>query len=728
MATTDLPAPARLRRPTLAFGPFTFDPDNQLLRRGLDDIAAPPRVLGVLDLLLERAGDLVSRQDLIDRVWKDAFVTDTSLAEAVSGLRQLLGDDPQSPTYIQTVHRRGYRFVAPVSVRERQPASSPATPNTAQSEVVSPSIGGQLVPWSAAALCGLIALVSLYQLTHRQTPQPVAGRFAVSLTPGQQFDARGLAITLAPDGRTTAWSACGSDGCQIYVRPLERLDAVGLSGTDDGASPFFSPDGAWLGYFAGGKLKKVPLSGGTSSTVVDVAQALGAVWTPDGRIIFGSSLTGGLWQVSENGGRPEPLTTPHQENGEVRHAWPSLARDGRTLFFSIATTLEEDAPSRIAVATLQGRSALRGWTTLVGGAGIARPLADDLIVFARGSGLEAVRFDSVARALVGAPQTLVAAVASIEGRAQFAVSASGSLFYVPPVNESPGLTRIGWHVRDGVPFQSLPFKEPAGVPALSRDGLRIAWAGQVESVRTDIHVADVQRGAVARITHDGVNSSPVWSPDGQHLYFARRDTGMFRVASIDADGGHLALMPETTRHAFPGAVSADGHTLAYVVSGENTKSDIWIVAPSDWSKPREVVHSGFDEAGPALSPDGSLLAYQSDEGGKWDVYVQRIADGRRAIVSTSGGDRPFWSLDGTSVVYRSGGSLLRASVSGETLTVGDPIPIAEIPLSTPLGLGPDGRVLIDGGAATAGASAVMALSWDEEARRLLGPPAGAMPR
>src|SRR6476469_4192719 len=116
---------SRVRRPTLAFGPFTFDPDNHLLRRGAEQVAAPPRVLGVLDLMLERAGDLVPRQELIDRVWKEAFVTDTSLAEAVSGLRQLLEDDAQAPTYVQTVHRRGYRFVAPVEVLEARPASPP---------------------------------------------------------------------------------------------------------------------------------------------------------------------------------------------------------------------------------------------------------------------------------------------------------------------------------------------------------------------------------------------------------------------------------------------------------------------------------------------------------------------------------------------------------------------------------------------------------------------------
>src|SRR5260370_18806009 len=99
----------------VGFGPFAFDPHSRLLWRGESEVALPPRVLGVLELLIERQGQVVARHDLLDRVWKDAFVTDTSLAEAVSFLRQALGDDPQSPTYIQTVHRRGYRFGAPAT-------------------------------------------------------------------------------------------------------------------------------------------------------------------------------------------------------------------------------------------------------------------------------------------------------------------------------------------------------------------------------------------------------------------------------------------------------------------------------------------------------------------------------------------------------------------------------------------------------------------------------------
>jgi DNA-binding winged helix-turn-helix (wHTH) protein/Tol biopolymer transport system component len=729
MSTTGLSPPSpRLRRPTLAFGPFTFDPDNHLLRRGTDEIAAPPRVLGLLDILLEHAGDLVARQDLIDRVWKDAFVTDTSLAEAVSALRQILGDEPQSPTYIQTVHRRGYRFVAPVEARGRTPSTGrDGAAGLAADDAVSPSIGGQLVPWSVAVLCGLLAAVAIFQLSHRQQPPQIGGRFSIQLDAGQRFDNRGSAVALSPDGLRAAWAACAPDGCRIYVRALDHLEAVGLAGTEDAASPFFSPDGEWLGFFGGGKLRKVPLSGGAPTTIADVAQPLGAAWTPDGRIIFGSSLVGGLWQVSENGGAPEPLTSPRQEDGEVRHTWPSLAADGRTLFFSIATTLDEDAPSRLAVTTLQGRARLTVWATLLDGLGIARPMAGDLIVLARGAELQAVSFDPGAKVLVGVPQTLVPAVASIEGRAQFAVSASGSLLYLLPDDARAGGPKLAWWVEGG-PIQPVPDLDVAGALALSSDGRRIAWAGPGDGARADIRVGDLDRGAVTRLTHDGLNTSPVWSPDGRRLYFARRDDRLFRIASIDADGGRLSVMPPAAHHAFPGSVSADGLRLAYVVAGQDTKRDIWVVSTADASStPREVVRSAFDETAPALSSDGALLAYQSDEGGRWDIYVQRIVDGRRAIVSTSGGERPFWTKDG-SIVYRSGRSLVRATVSADTLTVGTPSTVGDLQTDALVGFAPDGRMLIDRRAGVTGTSAVIALHWDQEARRLLGPPAARMPR
>jgi DNA-binding winged helix-turn-helix (wHTH) protein len=132
-------------QPHLAFGPFSFDPNSRVLWRGGSELSLPPRVIAVLEVLLRRAGDVVPRQELIDSVWKDAFVTDTSLAEAVSSLRQALGDDPQTPVYVQTLHRRGYRFVAPITetTRERPGAAiQPAAAATAEAEGT--SFGGPM--------------------------------------------------------------------------------------------------------------------------------------------------------------------------------------------------------------------------------------------------------------------------------------------------------------------------------------------------------------------------------------------------------------------------------------------------------------------------------------------------------------------------------------------------------------------------------------------------------
>ena len=122
----------------IGFGPFAFDRQSRLLWRDGTEVALPPRVLGVLEVLIDRPGQVVARQELLDGVWKDAFVTDTSLAEAVSFLRQALGDDPQVPRYIQTVHRRGYRFLPALTEtppRGLTPQPRVRTKSPAQSEI-----------------------------------------------------------------------------------------------------------------------------------------------------------------------------------------------------------------------------------------------------------------------------------------------------------------------------------------------------------------------------------------------------------------------------------------------------------------------------------------------------------------------------------------------------------------------------------------------------------------
>ena len=243
-----------------SFGPFAFDRQSRLLWRDGTEVALPPRVLGVLEVLIDRPGQIVARQDLLDGVWKDAFVTDTSLAEAVSFLRQALGDDPQAPRYIQTVHRRGYRFL-PVLTETPPRGLTPAAPETgvrpqspdyppdrgltpdlhfagasgdrAASAIVKPSIWLELLPWSVAILTTALAISAVWHIATVPAPEaPPVARFDVRPADGTAFDRRAPALAVSADGRVLAWSACeaASDTCALYVRPVDRLDAARLAG------------------------------------------------------------------------------------------------------------------------------------------------------------------------------------------------------------------------------------------------------------------------------------------------------------------------------------------------------------------------------------------------------------------------------------------------------------------------------------------------------------------
>src|SRR3954469_4086068 len=377
-----MPAPADTAPPeqtsTVAFGAFAFDRANRLLRRDSREIPLPPRVLSVLDLLVSRAGLIVPKQELIDTVWKDAFVTDTSLTEAISVLRQALGDDPQSPQYVQTVHRRGYRFVAPLAAVRAAPATiDRAALSATASESQPPSILYHLAPWGIASLCLILTVIAVWQYAHVRSPTPPVVRMRIEPASGTVFDTRAPALALAPDGLLVAWSACDS-ACRLYLRRLDELDPHALPGTDGASAPFFSYDGRWIGFFAAGKLQKVAVGGGMPIVITEAAQPFGAVWLPDGNIVFAASERGGLMRVPEAGGNAEPLTSPSADAGEVRHCWPAIAPGGRALLFTIAAAPHDETRPRIALMAIGPRAA---WQTIIENADIAQAVSLDYIAF-----------------------------------------------------------------------------------------------------------------------------------------------------------------------------------------------------------------------------------------------------------------------------------------------------------------------------------------------------------
>jgi DNA-binding winged helix-turn-helix (wHTH) protein len=418
-------------RRAAAFGPFTFDRASRLLSKNGVEVSLPPRVLAVLALLVERRGELVTKQELISAVWRDAFVTETSLAEAISVLRQTLGDDPQRPTYIQTLHRRGYRFVADV------PAAVVPSPAAGGALAVESAAAGTtstvapaghrepglsvLVPWLLALFAVLTAASAVWRYVDRAAPvarSPV--RFEAALPPGVTVAPSGGPVAVSNDGALIAVAGCKAADCGIYLRPLSRTTPTLVAGTAGGAAPFFSPDGRSIGYFAHRRLYTIALGGGSPAAIGDAPEPLGAAWLSDGRIVFARTGGEGLFLVGERGGHVESLTVPGA--GEGGHRWPAAVPDGSAVVFTVDAA--RDYAGSVSMRT-------RTWGRLLDEVTAVRIPLPRYLLAQRGTDLLASTVDPHVLAIAALPVP----VAIVDGRApapQFAMSGGGTLVIAPP--------------------------------------------------------------------------------------------------------------------------------------------------------------------------------------------------------------------------------------------------------------------------------------------------------
>lgn len=720
---------------SVRFGAFLFDRKRRLLRRDDAEIALPPRVLGVLELLVARAGEVVSRQELIDAVWKEAFVTDTSLAEAVSYLRQALGDDSQAPTYIQTVHRRGYRFVAALSEASspaaiREPA--PARPDGVDAErdvslavgPVRPSIANELLPWSVAIISVIAALSALWFATSQKPVRLPILSLPIELGPGQQFDTRAPAIAISPTGSMVAWSACRNDSCQLYVRDLESLDSRALQGTEGASAPFFSPDELWIGFFADGKLKKVFVRGGGAATITEASQPFGGAWLPDGIIVFAPSAAGGLMRVDDNGGAVAAMTIPSAASGEISHAYPTPTPDGQGVMFVVRTSPVPAAPGRLALLP-QARPGQSNWKVLVDRADMGGAVGSEFLAFVRDGGLSAVRYDPLTQAAAGAPQVFEDPNESALSP-QLALSASGAMAIASGRRASPSppappvweWTLTGHNLADGL--------TPLYQVALSPDGRYIA--GVDRESKTDLWVVDVERGTRVRLTHAGLNANPVWSTDAAAMFYASRQQGPYEIWSRHVNGDEAAkrILAKPDRHLFPSSMSVPGD-LAFVESGGASRSDVGIFAAA--TGVRMIAQTPFDETAPALSPNGAMIAYQSDESSRWEITLVRLSDGKRTVVSRDGGAAPFWSADGRLLFFEQDDTLMSVRVDPSLEGTGAPIVVSRLNGATAVGIAPSGAVLLQRNDPQLRIdSASLTINWIEHLRRTLLPALPSTPR
>jgi serine/threonine-protein kinase len=544
-----------------------------------------------------------------------------------------------------------------------------------------------------AAILSLGLVLALWA-PWRSPPAPSALRLDTRLGPDLAlslgaFD-RGPAAILSPDGTHLAFVAREpGEASRIYVRPLDQLEARPLSGTEGAESPFFSPDAQWIGFFAGGKLQKIALTGGAAVTLADAPDNRGGSWGEDGAIVLaprGSATGVGLRRVSSLGGEIQTLTTPDPDAGEVTHRWPQVLGDGRVLYTAHSLTGGYEDAS-LVMETLPN-----GPRKVVHRGGYhGRYLPSGHLVFIHQGTLFAAPFDLERMGLTGPPVPAIEGVLANSGNAgaQFSFSDTGTLVYV--AGEGLASSPIHWLGRDGA---TTPLRDEAARwahPCFSPDGDRLAMTIN-DGTQWDIWIYEWSRDTLTRLTLDPADDgSPVWSPDGRHVvFFSNR--GEKRVPNLywrPSDGsGEVRRLTESESHQRPTSWHPSGRFLAFYEQSPPTVWDVKILEmegdeASGWTPGTTTafVESPFIERSPAFSPDGRFLAYDSNESGRFEVYVRPFpGPGGKWQVSADGGVTPTWSRTRPELLFATeGGEIMVSSytAAGDAFRSGRPVPWSE---------------------------------------------------
>jgi Tol biopolymer transport system component len=549
--------------------------------------------------------------------------------------------------------------------------TGPATAETAKSPDVRWTSTAAIRLAAAAAVIASIGAGGGAWLLLRPTQAasvPIA-RLAITLPADMRLG--GLdqpAIAVSPQGTLVAYVGVSSGREQLHVRAIDGVESKALAGTEGALSPFFSPDGQSIGFFAQGKLKAVSVAAGTIRTLCDAPNSRGGTWAGDS-IYFAAANSGGISKVSAEGGTPTDVTTLDRASGEVSHRWPQGLPGGRVLLFDVWTGPGADE-KQIQIQRLDSGER----TVVAQGAASGLYVASGHVIYARKDELFAVPFDVDNMRVSGQAVRLSSgAWRGSEGN-HYAVSDNG-VFVSVAGSPARYERRLVWVGRDG---RAEPVAAPPGGyyanAAISPDGRRAAVDIEAETV--GVWVYDFARATLTPVTTGkGSSQAPRWSPDGTRLVYRGTRMGsrnLWRKTVDDAIGEERVTTGEGVQT--PGSWSADGRWLVYYDSDPATGFDVWALPSGGDRKPRAVVRTPFAEQYPRLSPDGRWLAYTSNESGRSEVLVQSFPEpAGRTQISTNGGIEPVWSRDGRELFYLNGDAMMAVEIrTSPTFTAGSP--------------------------------------------------------
>ena len=512
------------------------------------------------------------------------------------------------------------------------------------------------------------ALFAVSRYRTDATPRRLT-RFAVSPGDGAGFMAGfNKRVAISPDGRYFACNVALRSGVnQLMLRSAAELEMKQPQGVA-GAVPFFSPDGQWLGVMdpsLTGSIRKVALSGGAPANVCRGARAGlgGATWSQDDTIYFVAENPGAILRVPASGGEPQEAVPIEFAKGERLHKFPYALPGGAGLIFTVATNDTESFDDAHIVVVSLPRGERR---VLVEGGTCPCYAPSGHLVYARGGGLFAIRFDPHRREVSGQPFPVLEGVMMSRntGVAQFEISASGDLAYIPG-NIEGGARSLVLVDRAGS-AERLPLPPRSYLhPRVSPEGRRLAI--EIEGSNHNVFQYDFSSGVLSNITTDGVSHWPIWSPDGQRIGYRSGQMGRFELWEVPADRSRPATQIQATGYSRNAeSYAPDGRAIAYTVSGPSSPSKV-AITHLDGSDSRPLDDTKFAQGSPKFSPDGRWLAYCSNESGKPQVHIQAYpGPGARIQVSTDGGTDPVWRRSGTELFYRNGDSMMVVPVNSTT--------------------------------------------------------------
>lgn len=690
------------------FDEFEVDLHAGELRRQGIKVRLPEQAFQALVMLLASPRQLVTREALRQRLWPaDTFVDfDQGLNKAINRVREVLGDSAEQPRLIETLPKRGYRFIGTI-LAEQLTTSVPANAEHPSGRQPDPAkLGASHARFwiSGIALSGLAITLFAWFSRERPAPEPVL-RSAVLPPSRTSFLPYNFAVS--PDGSQLVSSIVNPDGTDsLWLRALGSVSVRRLEGTDGARFPFWSPDDKHIGFFARRRLETIDVASGAVQSLCPAPRPRGGSWSVAGEIVFAPDVVGPLQKIDARGGAPRPLGFG-AEQGYGGGAWPHFLPDGEHFLYTVDRRSAATG-SDIYVGKRDGSPSARLVTDTVGSVGYSA----GHLLFVREGSLWAQPF-SVQQLQITGPPAIVAEHelknAPDAFPAGFAVSPGGVLVYQSYPEFATGLYRFN---RAGKEVgQSL--RAGDSDPALSPDGRLVATScDEQRTGRLSICVTDLARGVTSRVTEGVRDRFPTWSPDGQSLAYLGSDGQSPRAYQVAVDG-RASPRPLLQVMGIPTSWSAGGRLLFFGANQGNVTLGIYESADGT------VTSLGPGSEG-QFSPDGHWVL----SGGQEGIIVRHYPNTASKIqIANFPGSQPRWRRDGREIFYITGDKKLMAvgfdlsnGTAGRPTVLFTTRIVAAGMAGFQYDVGPDGQFIVNGLPADA-APLTLLTGWKSQRRR-----------